>query len=228
MFYEYLKSLPSKIASYTGLDIVEPFIESNRARFPEAHFENIDIFRAPLDAYQPDVVFMSQVFNLKYKNADNEEVAKEAMRRFFDIARVGLAIDFMTSYVDYTEADLYYFSPEKMFGFQLIRPPGNLCRAPLFVLPKLQRVLAYVHFARYPCQGLAGPDLLDRSQLKFACKLPSNYRHSCFFLSEIVLYSRSQKWRAVHSELLRQVIGRRARRNSTRVIYEIDPHMRRV
>lgn len=117
MFYEYLQSLPAKIDSYTGLDIVDPFIESNRIRFPEAQFEKVDIFCAPLVAYQPDIVFMSQVFNNKYKEANNEEIAREAIRRFFGIARVGLAIDFMTLYVDYTEAELYYFSPEKMLAF---------------------------------------------------------------------------------------------------------------
>jgi len=109
--------LPIKISSYTGLDIVDPFIESNRIRFPEARFDKVDIFRAPLDVFEPDIVFMSQVFNNKYKDSDNEEIAREAIRRFFAIARVGLAIDFMTSYVDYTEAELYYFSPEKIVAF---------------------------------------------------------------------------------------------------------------
>jgi SAM-dependent methyltransferase len=117
MFYEYLKSLPVQIASYTGLDIVEPFLESDRARFPEARFDNVDIFLDPLDAYTPDIVFMSQVFNNKYEQADNEEIAKQAIRRFFEIARIGLAIDFMTSYVDYREDELHYFSPEMMFSF---------------------------------------------------------------------------------------------------------------
>jgi len=117
MFYEYLKSLPNQIASYTGLDIVEPFLEYDRAQFPEARFDNVDIFLDPLDAYTPDIVFMSQVFNNKYENTDNEEIAKEAMRRFFGIAKVGIAIDFMTSYVDYNEEGLHYFSPEMMFTF---------------------------------------------------------------------------------------------------------------
>src|SRR3989304_5121800 len=114
MFYEYLKSLPTQIASYTGLDIVEPFLEYDRAQYPEARFDKVDIFLDPLDAYTPDVVFMSQVFNNKYHGADNEEIAKEAIRRFFSIAQVGIAIDFMTSYVDYNEAGLHYFSPETM------------------------------------------------------------------------------------------------------------------
>lgn len=117
MFYEYLRSLPTPIASYTGFDIVEPFLASNRERFPEARFENVDIFLDPLTGYTPDIIFMSQVFNNKYKHADNEEVAKEAIRRFFGIAKVGLAIDFMTSYVDFNEDELHYFQPEKMFAF---------------------------------------------------------------------------------------------------------------
>jgi ubiquinone/menaquinone biosynthesis C-methylase UbiE len=117
MFYEYLRSLPTQIASYTGFDIVEPFLASNRERFPEARFENIDIFVDPLTSYSPDIVFMSQVFNNKYLNADNEEIAMEAIRRFFGIAKEGLAIDFMTSYVDFNEKELHYFSPEKMFSF---------------------------------------------------------------------------------------------------------------
>lgn len=117
MFYEYLKSLPVQIASYTGLDIVDPFLEYDRARYPEARFDKVDIFLDPLDAYSPDIVFMSQVFNNKYKDADNEEIAKEAIRRFFAIAKVGIAIDFMTSYVDFNEAELHYFAPEKMFSF---------------------------------------------------------------------------------------------------------------
>lgn len=117
MFYEYLKSLPIELGSYTGLDIVPAFLESNRLRFPEARFDEIDIFHAPLDQYQADIVFMSQVFNNKYRDANNETIAREAIRRFFNLARIGLAIDFMTSYVDYTEPDLYYFSPERMFAY---------------------------------------------------------------------------------------------------------------
>ena len=117
MFYEYLRHTGIRVKSYIGIDIVEPFIESNRQQFPDARFEVVDIFQDPLDSFACDVVFMSQVFNNKYKDADNEEVAREAMRRLFDLAEVGLAIDFMTSYVDYNEDDLHYFSPEKMFTF---------------------------------------------------------------------------------------------------------------
>ena len=117
MFYEYLRDLPVKIASYTGIDIVDPFLEANQRHFPEARFENVDIFRDSLNRFKTDVVFMSQVFNNKYKDMDNQKIAKEAMRRFFGLANDGVAIDFMTSYVDYTEDELYYFNPEIMFAF---------------------------------------------------------------------------------------------------------------
>lgn len=117
MFYEFLRGNGIEIASYTGIDIVEPFVESNRERFPEARFEIVDIFRDPLDGFETDVVFMSQVFNNKYVEADNERIAEEAIRRFFGIARTGLAIDFITSYVDYREDSLHYFAPETMLTF---------------------------------------------------------------------------------------------------------------
>ena len=117
MFYEFLRHKSIPIASYTGIDIMEIFIESNKQRFPEASFHLVDIFKDSLEPYQTDVVFMSQVFNHRYDFSDNEVVAKEAINRLFQIARVGLVIDFMTSYVDYNEDYLYYFSPEKMFGY---------------------------------------------------------------------------------------------------------------
>jgi len=117
MFYEHLKSINAQIASYTGLDIFDPFLESNRNRFPEASFDKVDIFLDPLNKYTPDIAFMSQVFNTRYKDADNEDVAKEAIRRFFKISKIGIAIDFITSYVDYNEAELHYYSPEMMFAF---------------------------------------------------------------------------------------------------------------
>lgn len=117
MFYRFLRRRRVAIASYTGLDIVEPFLEANRNAFPEARFLSMDIFKDPLDALSPDVVFMSQVFNNKYDDADNESVAFGAIKRFFALARDGVVIDFMSTYVDWKDDDLHYFNPERVFAF---------------------------------------------------------------------------------------------------------------
>lgn len=117
MFYKFLLGRGVVPASYTGLDIVEPFLESNRKEHPEAKFLNIDIFSDPLEGFGIDVVFMSQVFNNIYEKADNEAVAKRAMERFLDAATDGIVIDFMSTHVDWRDGDLHYFDPAAMFDY---------------------------------------------------------------------------------------------------------------
>ena len=79
MFYRFLRRRGVVPASYTGIDIVEPFLEANRKAFPEARFLAMDIFEDSLADLRPDVAFMSQVFNNKYDTADNETVARAAI-----------------------------------------------------------------------------------------------------------------------------------------------------
>jgi len=117
MFYRFLRRRGVVPASYTGIDIVEPFLEANRKAFPEARFLAMDIFEDSLADLRPDVAFMSQVFNNKYDTADNETVARAAIARFFNIVRVGLVIDFMSTYVDWQDPELHYFKPEANFSY---------------------------------------------------------------------------------------------------------------
>jgi SAM-dependent methyltransferase len=115
-FYEYLKAQGTHLRRYVGYDIVEPFIESNRARYPEAHFELRDLSRDPI-AHRADYAIMCQVFNNRYASGNNEEVVKHVIAKAFDAVSTGVSIDLRTSYVNYEEPDLYYYSPEDMFSF---------------------------------------------------------------------------------------------------------------
>jgi SAM-dependent methyltransferase len=117
MFYRFLRNKKVNIKEYIGVDIVEPFLEYNRQTYHEAKFLNIDILRDPIESLEPDVVFMSQLFNARYATSDNEEIARAAAERFFNIAREGVVIDFMSTYVDYREAQHHYFEPEAMLRF---------------------------------------------------------------------------------------------------------------
>jgi SAM-dependent methyltransferase len=114
-FYEFLRARGTRV-NYIGYDIVEPFIEANRERFPEAHFELRDISREGV-AHRADYAVMCQVFNNKYDSVDNAEVVKRAVALAFEAVSGGVSIDLRTSYVNYREDHLYYFSPEEMFGF---------------------------------------------------------------------------------------------------------------
>ena len=117
MFLRFLMARGVILASYTGIDIVGRFLEANRVEFPRSRFLSVDILNDPLDGLATDVVFMSQVFNNKYADADNEAVARRAVSRLFDIAREGLVIDFMSTHVDWRDPDLHYFDPKVMFEF---------------------------------------------------------------------------------------------------------------
>jgi SAM-dependent methyltransferase len=114
-YYQYLIFLGIRV-EYIGYDIVKPFIENNRKRFPEAHFEVRDISRDGI-AHHPDYVTMCQVFNNKYESIRNEEVVKGAIAVAFDVARVGVSIDMLSKHVNYEEEHLNYFSPEEMFAY---------------------------------------------------------------------------------------------------------------
>lgn len=114
-YYRFLLSKGIEV-TYIGYDIVEPFIEINRQRFPEAHFEVRDIFTEKI-AHAADYICMSQVFNNRYESVNNEEVAKRAIALAFEAVTIGVSIDMMTKYVDYEENALYYFSPERMFEY---------------------------------------------------------------------------------------------------------------
>ena len=117
MFYRFLRNSGVSVGSYTGIDIVEPFLEFDRSTYPEARFLSLDIANDPIAALEPDVVFMSQMFNARYAETDNEAFARHIIERFFRTAREGVVVDFMSSYVDYREDEHHYFDPEAIFAF---------------------------------------------------------------------------------------------------------------
>jgi SAM-dependent methyltransferase len=114
-YYAFLKEKGLQV-SYIGYDIVPQFIETNRERYPEAHFELRDITTDGI-VHQIDWVVMCQVFNNRYEHVSNLDVVKNALTIAFKAAREGLSIDMLSSYVNYEEPHLNYFPPEEMFAF---------------------------------------------------------------------------------------------------------------
>lgn len=115
LFYEYLKHKDISVR-YIGYDVIEPFVIKNRENYPEATFRVIDISKDRI-VDSCDYVIMCQVFNNLYKDADNVEVVKSAIAKAFDVATRAVSVDMLSTYVNYTEPKLFYFSPEEMFSF---------------------------------------------------------------------------------------------------------------
>ena len=114
-YYEHLLEDGVSVR-YIGYDIVPAFLESDRVRHPEAEFVLRDV---TVDGFghEADYVVMCEVFNNRLQHASNMEVAQRVLREAFSIARRGVSIDFLSTYVDYQVPEAFYYSPEEMFTF---------------------------------------------------------------------------------------------------------------
>jgi len=113
-YYQYLQSRGLKI-NYTGIDIVPELIASASKKYPNLDLSVRDLQEDGFEEKSFDFVVCSQVFNYRLPEGQNEVLAADMLGRMHDIARKGLAVDFLTSYVDYQESHLYYYSPENLF-----------------------------------------------------------------------------------------------------------------
>ena len=114
-FYEHLRK-SGMACRYTGYDIVPEYVDECRRLFPEATFELRNIFADGIGG-SFDTVVMSQVLNNRYRNSDNGEVMRTAMARAFEHARVSISVDMLSTYVDFQDPDLFYYSPEEVFRY---------------------------------------------------------------------------------------------------------------
>lgn len=114
-YYDFLTSLEIPFR-YIGYDIVPAFIESNRQRYPGAHFELRDVTRDGI-AHEADFIVLCEVFNNRFEETSNMDVAKRVLRESFASAREAVSMDMLSTYVDYQVPNAFYFSPEDMFAY---------------------------------------------------------------------------------------------------------------
>ena len=114
-FYQSLKE-DGRNCQYTGYDIVPEYVAECRKRYPEANFQVRDIFREDIDGAYETIV-MSQLLNNRYQKSDNLQVMKTALSLAFRHTRISVSVDMMSTYVDFQNPDLFYYSPEEIFRF---------------------------------------------------------------------------------------------------------------
>lgn len=115
-FYSYLSSQGVNVA-YTGIDIVPELIVEARTAHPDLDLQVRDLQEDPFPAASFDYVVCSQVFNLRLAEGKNEAIVKDMMRLMFSAARQGVALDLLTSYVDFRQEHLHYYKPEAVFSY---------------------------------------------------------------------------------------------------------------
>ncbi len=112
-FYSYLTG-QKRDCSYHGYDIVPEYIAECKRAYPEASFEVRNIFVDGIGSTY-DTIVLSQVLNNRYQKSDNMRVMQRALELAFQHTRVSVSVDMLSTYVDFRNPDLFYYSPEEIF-----------------------------------------------------------------------------------------------------------------
>lgn len=121
---------------YSGIDMCEPMINEARKRHPNANWIVGDFMKEPV-AGRYDFVVSNGVLTQKLEATSHEmdEFLKLFVAKMFDAARVGVAFNVMTSFVDFEEPNLYYREPSGLLNWCMteLSPKVILnCAYPLF------------------------------------------------------------------------------------------------
>ena len=104
-------------ARYSGSDIVEPFVEACRKRFPASRFELRDV-SAGAGEERYDFVVQSGMFNPRLDTPVEEwrEFVFHTLEAMYRMARKALVTDFLTTYSDAERRrdDLFYLDPREL------------------------------------------------------------------------------------------------------------------
>lgn len=122
-FFGHLKKRGYRF-SYTGYDIAERVVQAAKKKHPGVKFEVKDILNDPRPE-RFDFVFSSGVFNIRFlEEEEHLELVKAMLLRMFEIAKVGVGANFLSSGAVYyiSEEDLnsgiyYYFKPEEIIKY---------------------------------------------------------------------------------------------------------------
>ena len=107
--YHYLTG-HFKGVQYTGIDISERLLSQARLSCPQGNFVYRDILSKPLNR-EYDYILCSGALNLKIE--DHEQFVEQMLTIMFQGCRRGVAINFLSTYVDFQVERNFHFSPEK-------------------------------------------------------------------------------------------------------------------
>ena len=98
---------------YTGIEIVPEMREVSMIKFPGIRALDCNILNEKF-VEEFDVIVASGTFNLKGEMASQlwEEYVLAVISKMFNLSKIGIAYNAITSYSDFREESLYYMSPE--------------------------------------------------------------------------------------------------------------------
>lgn len=96
---------------YLGLDLNPNLLEYGKMRYPNATFEVFDIEKDSFDK-KYDWIIISGLLNYERKNP--YEFIEFVLKKTYSFCKHGLAIDFISDYVDFKKKNINYVEPEKI------------------------------------------------------------------------------------------------------------------
>jgi SAM-dependent methyltransferase len=97
---------------YSGIDIVPGLLAQARERHPAIAVEEADIGgHLPGACDRFDVVVASGVFNARLHAESNHEHIERSVRRMFELCRLAVSVDYMSTLVDFEHPDAWHTDP---------------------------------------------------------------------------------------------------------------------
>lgn len=118
------KGLPIK---YTGVDISLPMINSAKSFYPDAEWDCRDILNDSCSRQYDYVVcngILTQKLNVSHKQMDR--YAQEIIKKMFNMCRIGIAFNVMTTHVNFQVDNLYYRNPVELLAWCMSELTSNI------------------------------------------------------------------------------------------------------
>jgi len=98
---------------YHGVDLSQVLLDEAAMRHPEATFERRDVLANPLQPESFDYVMASGLLN--FKQESHFDYLRKMVEVLYAACSRGLAVNFLSSYVDYELEKDFHFAPEEAF-----------------------------------------------------------------------------------------------------------------
>lgn len=124
--YDYILRQRFDHIAYSGLDLSAAFINLSQRKFPSVHYYNLDILDDSASLPEFDYIVMNGVFTEKRGLSFEEMLSffKEIVTRVFNKAKIAIAFNVMSPYVDWEREDLFHLSLDSLAGF-LVKELGR-------------------------------------------------------------------------------------------------------
>ena len=117
--YEYIRSRNIPNIAYCGLDLSAKMLDQSRRKYPDVTYYQQDILDDRVALPKFDYVIANGIFTYKGSLPQDRMIGywQALVERLFGMARVGLAFNATSKYVDWERDDLFHLPLETMASF---------------------------------------------------------------------------------------------------------------